>query len=190
MQNNVNSNISWYEGHTITSLGKILKFSNLYVQNIWQVVRWWHHQLTHLHIHIDWSRNVLWKFAKLQSVITSLFFNRFSSGFHCYVWKFLLFSSEIKLNLLWSFSLIRSHNGYVVLIRIHIPSLSFKMWPNIYRLGDVHQVFLKFLRVLAIFLFHYESKRFSKTGFWLNMAGFGSVYLMNTALAQIIVSPS
>ena len=27
------------EGHTITSLGKILKFSKLYVQNIWQVVR-------------------------------------------------------------------------------------------------------------------------------------------------------
>ena len=73
------------------SLGKIAKFSKFYVQNIWQVVRWWHHQLTHSHIHIDWSRNVLWKFAKLQSVITSLFFNRFSSGFHCYVWTFLLF---------------------------------------------------------------------------------------------------
>ena len=85
MQNNVNSNISW--------------FSKCYVQNIWQVVRWWHHQLTHLHIHIDWSRNVLWKFAKLQSVITSLFFNRFSSGFHCYVWKFLLFFLKFKLNL-------------------------------------------------------------------------------------------
>ena len=99
MQNNVNSNISWYEGHTITSLGKILTFSNSYVQNIWQVVRWWHHQLTHLHIHIDWSRNVLWTFAKLESVITSLFFNRFSSGFHCYVWKFLLFFLKFKLNL-------------------------------------------------------------------------------------------
>ena len=91
MQNNVNTNISWYEGHTIKSLGKILTFSKFYVQNIWQVVRRWHHQLTHLHIHIDWSRNVLWKFAKLESVITSLFFNRFSSGFHCFVWNFLLF---------------------------------------------------------------------------------------------------
>ena len=27
------------EGHTITSLGKILQFSKFYVQNIWQVVR-------------------------------------------------------------------------------------------------------------------------------------------------------
>ena len=104
MQNNVNSNISWYEGHTITSLGKILQFSKFYVQNIWQVVRWWHHQLTHLHIHIDWSRNVLWKFAKLQSVITSLFFNQFSSGFHCNVWKFLLFLLSLT-KMLWSSSL-------------------------------------------------------------------------------------
>ena len=71
---------------------KYQNFQKFYVQNIWQVVRWWHHKLTHLHIHIDWSRNVFRrKFAKLQSVITSLFFNRFSSGFHCYVWKFLLF---------------------------------------------------------------------------------------------------
>ena len=53
----------------------------------------------------DWSRNVLWKFVKLQSVITSLFVNRFSSGFHCYVWKFFTLSSEIKLNMLWSSSL-------------------------------------------------------------------------------------
>ena len=84
---------------TITSLGKISKYSKFYVQNIWQVVRWWHHQLTHLHIHIDWSRNVLWKFAKLQNAITSLFFNRFSSGFHYYVWKFLLVFLKFKLNL-------------------------------------------------------------------------------------------
>ena len=68
-------------------------------------MRRWHHHLTHLHIHIDWSRNVSWKFAKLQSVITSLFFNRFSSGFHCYVWKIFTLSSEIKLNLLWSSSI-------------------------------------------------------------------------------------
>ena len=107
MQNNVNSNISWYEGHTITSLGKILKFSKFYVQIIWQVVRWWHHQLTHFHIHIDWSRNVLWKFAKLQSVITSLFFNQFSSGFHCYVWNFLLFLLKFKLYLFRIYPLIK-----------------------------------------------------------------------------------
>ena len=101
MHNNVNSNISWYEGHTITSLGKILKFSKFYVQNIWQVVRWWHHQLTHLHIH---NRLVKKCFCE-KSVITSLFFYRFSSSFHCYFWIFFTLSSEIKLNLLWSSSL-------------------------------------------------------------------------------------
>ena len=51
------------------------------------------------YIHIDWSINILWKFAKLQSVITSLFVNQFSSGFHCYVWNFLLFLLKFKLNL-------------------------------------------------------------------------------------------
>ena len=81
---------------TIKSLGKILKFSKLYVQNIWQVVRRWHHQLTHLHIHTDWSRNVSWKFVKLQNVITSLFFSRFSSGFHCFVQKILLFLLKLS----------------------------------------------------------------------------------------------
>ena len=74
MQNNVNSNISWYEGHTITSLGKILKFSKFYVQNIWQVVRWWHHQVTHLHIHIDWSRNCFVKICEISKCHNFLIF--------------------------------------------------------------------------------------------------------------------
>ena len=68
-------------------------------------MRRWHHQLTHLHIHIDWSRNVSWKIVKLQNVITSLFFNQFSSGFQYFVQKFLTLSSEIKLNLVWMSSL-------------------------------------------------------------------------------------
>ena len=81
----------------------ILQISKYYVQNIWQVMRLWHHQLTHLHIHIGVTRNVSWKFAKLQSVITSLFFNfnQFSSSFHCLVRKLLLFLLKIKLKLFW-----------------------------------------------------------------------------------------
>ena len=78
---------------------KYQNFQNFMYKIIWQVVRWWHHQLTHLHIHIDWSRNVLWKFAKLQNVITSIFFNRFSSDFHYYVWIFLFVFLKFKLNL-------------------------------------------------------------------------------------------
>ena len=35
----------------------------------------------------------------VKSVITFLFFNRFSSGFHCYVWKNLLFLLKFKWNL-------------------------------------------------------------------------------------------
>ena len=102
MQNNVNSNIAWYEGHTITSLVKILKFSKFYVQNIWQVVRWWHHQLTHLHIHIDWSRNVLWKFAKTSKCHNFLIFQPIFIRISLLCLNIFTLSSVIKLNLLWS----------------------------------------------------------------------------------------
>ena len=33
-------------------------------------MRWWHHQLTHLNIHKDWSRNVFRKNVKFQNVTT------------------------------------------------------------------------------------------------------------------------
>ena len=80
-------------------IAEILNFCHFCVQNEWKIVRRWHHQLVHLHIHTDWSRSVSWKFAKLQSVITSLFLNRFSSGFHYLIHKFLLFLLKLSLNL-------------------------------------------------------------------------------------------
>ena len=77
-------------------IAEILNYCHFCVQNEWKIVRWWHHQLTHLHIPTDWSRSVSWKFAKLQSVITSLFFNRFSSGFHYLIHKYLLFLLKLS----------------------------------------------------------------------------------------------
>ena len=96
-------------------IDKIWNFCHFCVQSEWKIVRRWHHQLTHLHIHIDWSRNVSWKFAKLQNFITSLFFNRFSSGFHRFVPIFFTLSSEIKLNLFWISSL-----SFIITITISI----------------------------------------------------------------------
>ena len=77
-------------------IAEIWNFCNFCAQNEWEIVRQWHHQLAHLHIHTNWSRNVSWKCAKLQSVITFLFFNRFSSGFHCFIHKFLLFLMKLS----------------------------------------------------------------------------------------------
>ena len=77
-------------------IAEIWHFCHFCAQNEWEIVRRWHHQLAHLHIHTNWSRNVSWKFAKLQSVITFLFFNRFSSGFHCFIHKFLLFLMKLS----------------------------------------------------------------------------------------------
>ena len=85
-------------------------------------MRRWHHQLTHLHIHTDWSRNVSWKFANFQNFITSLFFNRFSSDFHCYVQTMFTLSSEIKLDQLRTSPLI------INLFSILLDSWNFNFW--------------------------------------------------------------
>ena len=55
---------------------KIFKISCIIC--IWQIVRRWHHQLSHLNIHKEWSRNVFRKNVKFQNVTTSLFLIRFS----------------------------------------------------------------------------------------------------------------
>ena len=77
-------------------IAEIWNFCHFCAQNEWEIVRRWHHQLAHLHIHTNWSRNVSWKFVKLQSVITFLFFNWFSSGFHYFIHKSLLFLMKLS----------------------------------------------------------------------------------------------
>ena len=62
---------------------KIVKMS-------WQIVRVWHHHLTQLNIHKDWSRSVFRKYGKFQNVLTSLFLIRFSSFLCHFVGKFFL----------------------------------------------------------------------------------------------------
>ena len=54
------------------------KISKFYIQYIWKIVRGWHHQLAHLNIHKDWSRNVFRNNVKFQNVISSLFLIQFS----------------------------------------------------------------------------------------------------------------
>ena len=65
-------------------------------------MRRWHHQLTHLNIHKDWSRNVFRKNVKFQNVTTSLFLIRFSSFLHQSVGKFFTLSFEIMVILDWT----------------------------------------------------------------------------------------
>ena len=54
------------------------------------------------------------KICKTSNFITSLFFNRFSSGFHCSVQKILLSFSEIKLNQLWTSPLTTAYPAYAM----------------------------------------------------------------------------
>ena len=86
----------------------------------------------------SWSRNVSWKFAKLQSVITSLFFNRLSSGFHCFVQFFYTLSSEIKLNHFRTSPLMHDRSFIIVTQLLHVSLWTFQLtlvcqWgPNVY----------------------------------------------------------
>ena len=90
---------------TIKSWGKNYNFQTFYVQNIWQVVRRWHHQLTHLRYSYGlvkkWPPDHHLIYAKLQNCAytsAKLSSSRFSSGFHCFVQKILLFLLKLQLD--------------------------------------------------------------------------------------------
>ena len=58
-------------------------WNTLYIQNTWKIVRRWDHQLTHLHIHVDCSRNVsLKKEKKKKKKNIFPIFIQFTSNFH------------------------------------------------------------------------------------------------------------
>ena len=79
MQNNVNTNISWYEGYNYKKFGqKIKNFKIVCTKYMASSEAMTSSTHSFAYIHTDWSRNVSWKFAKLQNVITSLF----STDFH------------------------------------------------------------------------------------------------------------
>ena len=86
-------------GKSNVLLAEIWNFCHFCIQSEWKIVRRWHHQLAHLHIHSDWSRTVSWKFAKFLNFITSLFSTNFHQVFTVLFRKFLLFLLENKVNL-------------------------------------------------------------------------------------------
>ena len=48
---------------------QMLIFKMLYIQNTCKILRRWDHQLTHLHVHINCSRNVSLKILKIQNFL-------------------------------------------------------------------------------------------------------------------------
>ena len=92
MQNNVNTNISWYEGHNYQKFAQKNKIFHIlctkYMANSEAMT-----SSTHS---FAYSYGLVKKFAKLESVITSLFVNRFLSGFHCFLQKILLFLLKLS----------------------------------------------------------------------------------------------
>ena len=101
----VYSDIFWYGDMILPVWAKNQKFSKFHVQYIWKIVRAWRHQLAHLNIHKDWSRNVSWKNVKFQNVITPLFLIRFSSFFALFCREYFSLSFKFFKILVWSSSL-------------------------------------------------------------------------------------
>ena len=86
---------------TFVELTSGIFFLQFSAQNELKIVRQWHHQHTNLHIGLNVPQNILWKSAKLQNFITSLFFVQFSLNFHHSVRIFSSISIEINKNLDW-----------------------------------------------------------------------------------------
>ena len=77
---------------------KYKKKLKLYVQNIWQVVRWWHHQLNHLHIHIDLVKKCFMKICETSKCHNILIFKPIFIRFSLFCSQNFTLSSEIKLD--------------------------------------------------------------------------------------------
>ena len=100
---------------------------------MWQVVKLRHHQLTHLHIHIDVSRNVSWKFAKLPRVITLFIFQPIFIRFSQFCSIFFTLSSEIKLNLFRISPFTHSVHSEIICVVVSIDlSMFTSEWTNMY----------------------------------------------------------
>ena len=88
----ISSERNWGKSNVL--LAEIWNFCHFCIQSEWKIVRRWHHQLAHLHIHSDWSRTVSWKFVKFCLIFQPIFIR-----FSLFCSENVTLSSKIKLNL-------------------------------------------------------------------------------------------
>ena len=112
---------------TIKGWGKILKFSKFYVQNIWQVVRRWHHQLTHLHIHTGLVKKCFLKNCETSKFHNFLIFQPIFIRFSLFCSENFTLSSEIKLDQLWTSPLKMRKNKTAPTRKILSPTLQHEL---------------------------------------------------------------
>ena len=98
-------------GKSNVLLAEIWHFCHFCIQSEWKIVRRWHHQLAHLHIHSDWSRTVSWKFAKFHNF---LIFQPIFIRFSLFCSENVTLFSKIKLNLFRITSLIIKGNVQIL----------------------------------------------------------------------------
>ena len=102
MQNNVNSNISGYEGHTITRLGEEKKICTKYMASS-EVMTSSTHSFAYSYRLVKKCFVKICENSKCHNFLT---FQPIFIRFSLLCLKMFTLSSEIKLNLLWSSSLI------------------------------------------------------------------------------------
>ena len=93
---------------TIKGWSKKLKFSKFYVQNIWQIVRRWHHQLTHLQYSYGLVKKCFLKICETSKFHNFLIFQPIFIRFSLFCSENFTLSSEIKLDQLRTSPLISS----------------------------------------------------------------------------------
>ena len=119
MQNNVNSNISWYEGHNITSLGKILKNFKILCTKYMassEVMTSSTHSFAYLYRLV---KKCFVKICETSNCHNFLIFQPIFIRFSLLCLTIFTLSSEIKLNLLWSYDMTYT---YI----IHEPTKAFR----------------------------------------------------------------
>ena len=89
----------WIQGKFYFLIAEIWDFRHFCEQNTWKIVRRWHHQCTHLHIHIDRSRNVSLKIMGIKNFISSLYFLPIYINFSLFCSIFFYSFYTLNLNL-------------------------------------------------------------------------------------------
>ena len=133
-------------------IAEIWNFCHFCVQNEWKIMRRWHHQLTHLNIHIDWSRYICFlKICETSECHSFLIFQPVFVRFSLFCSNFFTLSSDIKLNLFWISSLIKESSlGLALGLHIGAWSLLAKVKRTLYSEKNMNSLNVEYFLAMNI----------------------------------------
>ena len=126
MRNNVYSDIVWYGDMILPVWAKNQNLSKFHIQYIWKIVRAWH-QLAHLNIHKDWSRNVSWKKCEISKCHNFLISYPIFIIFALFCREYFSLSFKFFKILVWISSLNECLQHYILHVPLRAHLISKKM---------------------------------------------------------------